>query len=691
SVGKRVPVIAKDNCVGVDTVTGAPVWRRLIGPATPFFPVREPTLPSLICFDTRSNALIRLEQASGDVVWRAPLDGVAAGSPLILAGQIYVATRGGSVYAVDLDNGAILSRLTFAQPVSGPVSIGDGDFVVVAGDREVVYTLGLRPLECVAVSLVGHAPGSVEAPLLAMGPFALLPEKLASEQTRLHLLRADPETGALTIAAREQLPGWVVDPPVIRGRNLFVPSTGERVTAFTVTDAAGQPPLVRVAAFQGQGGGAGPVFLSTGPDRQLWMAGTSLRRIQLTSDALQPDPKLVNFGITSQPLQYLGNTLFHARHRYGSAAVTLTRTDRQTLESDWQAALGQSISAARPAGNDGDSLVCVTELGHIFRVDLNDIVAGGFSSAPRATLRLADREDELVSAAILDDGRTTVWTGGTAPKLWLLSAAGSLSGELALPEPLQHAPVAAGHRIILPFAGRLSMLSGQQIGTEMKDFILPAGQAVPAWSNVSRLDSGDIIAVTTDGLLRRIRERDAPERHLAEAGRLEIGGNVLVVDSHPAGWMVIADDHRQLHLIDLNRLEISADRTFPVPVTHAYVLDEESVVAETADGKLHRLETRGDLDLRWTVDLPGSDLAGRPIQRDGRLILALRDGQILYIDDSRGTVSDVASTGATLAGDLIGVGDRVIATTLDGSLVDVTDPAADTTSERADPRKVAAP
>ncbi|QDU38862.1 Outer membrane protein assembly factor BamB [Maioricimonas rarisocia] len=691
SVGKCVPVVAKDTCVGVDTVTGEPVWRRLIGPATPFFPVREPTLPSLLCFDTRSNELIRLEQDTGDVVWSAPLDEVAAGSPLILAGQVYVATRGGSVYAIDLDNGSVLSRLTFAQPVSGPVPIGDGDFVVVAGDREVVYTLRLRPLECVAVSLVGHAPGSVEAPLLAMGPFALLPEKLATEQTRLHLLRADPETGSLAIAARDRLPGWVVDPPVIRGRDLFVPSTGERVTAFTVTDATGQPPLVQVAAFQGQGGESGPVFLSTGPDRQLWMAGTSLRRIQLTSDALQPDPKLVNFGVTSQPLQYSGSMLFHARHRFGSSAVTVTRTDRQSLESDWQAALGQSILAARPAGNDGDTLVCVTELGHVFRVDAGSIRNGGFSSAPRGLLGLADREDEHVAAATLDDGRTAVWTAGASPTLWLLSAAGTVSGETELPEPLQHPPVAAGNRIILPFAGRLSVLSGQRIGTEVKDFTLPAGQAVPAWSRVTRLESGDIIAVTADGLLRRIRERDTPERHLAEAGRLEVGGNVLAADAHAGGQMVIADDRRQLHLIDLNRLEISATRTFPVPVISAFVLDEANVIAETASRKLHCLATQGDLESKWSIDLPGSGLAGRPVQRDGRTILALRDGQILYVDDSKGTVSDVATTGAAMAGDLIRMGDRVIATTLDGSLIDVTDPAAAVTPEPADQRKVATP
>ncbi|MEW4530499.1 PQQ-binding-like beta-propeller repeat protein [Maioricimonas sp. JC845] len=688
SVGQCVVVVARDTCIGVDTVTGKPVWRRLIGPQTPFFPVREPTLPSLIGFDTRNNELIRFEQDTGNDIWRTPLDDVAAGSPLILDGQVYVATRGGSVYAVDLDNGAVLSQLTFAQPVSGPVPIGNRNFVVVAGDREVAYTLRLRPLECVAVSLVGHAPGSVEAPLLAMGPFALLPEKLATEQTRLHLLRVDAESGGLSVAAREELPGWVVDPAVIRGRDLFIPSTGERVTAFTVTDATGQPPLVQVAAFQGQASESGPVYLSTGPDRQLWMAGTALRRLQLTSDALQPDPKLVNFGVTSQPLQYSGNTLFHARHRFGSGAVTVTRTDRQSLESDWQAAIGQSILAARPAG---DGLLCVTELGHIFRVDLDNIRAGGFSSPPRATLGLTDREDEQVSAALLADGRTVVWTAGTSPRLWTLSAAGSLSGETDLPEPLQQAPVADGNQLILPFAGRLSVLTGRSIGAAVKDFTLPSGQAMPRWSHVMRLDSGDLIAVTSDGQLRRIRQRDTPQQHLAEAGGLDIEGNVLFVVADPGGRMVIADDRRQLHLVDLDRLETSAVRTFPVPVSQAFAVDETTVIAETASGAVHCLDLDNSLESRWSVDLPGSSLAGRPLSRDGQTILALRDGQVVTVDETNGAVNRIVSTGATLSGDVVEVGGHVIATSLDGSLIDVTETNATATSESDAPAKLATP
>jgi len=445
---------------------------------------------------------------------------------------------------------------------------------------------------------------------------------------------------------------------------------------------------VQVAAFQGQASESGPVYLSTGPDRQLWMAGTALRRLQLTSDALQPDPKLVNFGVTSQPLQYSGNTLFHARHRFGSGAVTVTRTDRQSLESDWQAAIGQSILAARPAG---DGLLCVTELGHIFRADLESIRAGGFSSPPRATLGLTDREDEQVSAALLADGRTVVWTAGTSPRLWTLSAAGSLSGETDLPEPLQQAPVADGNQLILPFAGRLSVLTGRSIGMAVKDFTLPSGQAMPRWSHVMRLDSGDLIAVTSDGQLRRIRQRDTPQQHLAEAGGLDIEGNVLFVVADPGGRMVIADDRRQLHQVDLDRLETSAVRTFPVAVSQAFAVDATTVIAETASGAVHCLDLDNSLESRWSVDLPGSSLAGRPLSRDGQTILALRDGQVVTVDETNGAVNRIVSTGTTLSGDVVEVGGHVIATSLDGSLIDVTETNATATSESDAPAKLATP
>lgn len=126
SVGQAVSVLAKDCCYGVDTVTGQPVWRRVIGLNTPFFPLREPSVPSLILFDTRRQELARVHADTGALIWRQPIDEPVSGQPLLDEGQIYLPTRGGGLYKIDLQSGSVSTRLQFSQEVTGAVPLGDG-------------------------------------------------------------------------------------------------------------------------------------------------------------------------------------------------------------------------------------------------------------------------------------------------------------------------------------------------------------------------------------------------------------------------------------------------------------------------------------------------------------------------------------------------------------------------------------
>src|SRR5690606_9190114 len=90
--------------------------------------------------------------------------------------------------------------------------------------------------------------------------------------------------------ADHRLRGVVRDPPAIRGRQLAISSWPERVTAFTVSADAGQPPLSPVAETQVAGAQSTSAWLETGPDDQIWMTSTAVRRLKLTTDSLEIDP-----------------------------------------------------------------------------------------------------------------------------------------------------------------------------------------------------------------------------------------------------------------------------------------------------------------------------------------------------------------------------------------------------------------
>src|SRR5690606_32787062 len=244
-----------------------------------------------------------LDQKTGALLWRQPAVTGVSGPPTIEEGQIYALSRSGTLSKIDLESGQVTSQLTFSQPVVAPATpLLDGERLLVAGSQEVLYTLSNRPLECIAVTYFGHKSGSITAPLLPMGALVLMCENQPKETSLLHVF--DTRQGdQLVQIDTASIPGHVVDPPVIRGRDVFVPSTGERVSSFSASDEPGQTPLVVGPRYEPEGAEQSPMFLATGPDRKVWMASRYLRQLQLTTDAIQPGSTVVNIGIATQPIQ----------------------------------------------------------------------------------------------------------------------------------------------------------------------------------------------------------------------------------------------------------------------------------------------------------------------------------------------------------------------------------------------------
>lgn len=667
SVGETAYVLAKDCIYGIDTVTGDPVWRRVIGPNPPFFPMREPGVPSLVLFDTRHAELIRIHQNTGELIWRLPLDEAVAGQPLLDEGQLYVPTEGGALYKVDLQTGSASTRLTFSQPITGPVALRNGSHLVVAGDRDVVYTLSKQPLACVSVSYIAHKPRSIDAPLLSIGPYVLLGENQGTRQCTLRLLSTSDPLRLSQVAAAT-IPGRVLDTPVIRGRDLFVPTSRERIAAFTVSDDPGQPPLLTGPAYEVQGGGESPTFLATGPDRQLWMASSALRKLQLTSSALEAEQKVVAVGLASQPLQYVGDTMFNARQRPYTSAVTFTQTNRDELTSDWQAVVGAQI-LAHNASSSG--LVCVTEAGHVFRTTPALWGRGGFYG-DAVRLPLSDELREPIRGVSFGDGQLAVAAGGDEPKLWLISRLGQVDATVSLPAALEAAPAPMGTRFLLPTAGRLqlSTLPGQP---PVQEVVLPSDQTGNTrWRQVIGLDEQNAIAITGSGQVLQIRQQSNPRLHLAEITRLDLGAAVGTGADARDGRIAIADAAHRVRLLDALTLDASGQRTLEAPVTNDVWLTGDALFVETGFDQCHCLELNEGLSSRWEQPVAlSAGLAGRPLVAGGYVLLADVSGIVRLVELATGQVRAELDAGCALSGAPLEVAGEWLVPTLDGSLVRV--------------------
>lgn len=677
SVNEVVWALGKDCVYGVDTVTGLPVWRRVIGADSPFFPVEDDSRPSLICFDSDRNELLRIHRNLGALIWRKPLDVRVSGKPLLLQGQIYLTTVDGALLQVDLETGTLTGRLTFSQPVVGPgiIEVSPGaegkaaeSQLVVVGDQDVVYNITRRPLECVAVSYFAQKSQSVVAPLISMGPYAAFVENLSEEKSTLHLLKQDATKPGLYEVASGPITGMVVDEAIIRGRDLFVPSTVERVSAFSVSDTPDEPVLTVGPTFQVQGAKGSPIYLTPGPERQVWMSSSALRKLQLTSDSIQGDANVAAIGISSQPNQHVGNLLFNARRRPFSDGVTLTQTDRDTLTSEWQVQVGARLLAIAPFVGENGSILSVNEGGATFRTLLTDLGKPGFQTESGTLLPISGETTLPLLAGALPDSQIAVACGTPEARIWVINRLGQIEKQAILPANPQAAPVPMGKRIVVPVEGKLHVPRTSQADTIIQDFQFPTGEAAPVWKQVVAVDDKTLVGLTENGLLLQFRLEANPRPHLAEVARETLAGPATGKISVYKGQFAVGAPNGDVMLIDGARFNPVGKRTLDPPASGSAYFTDAGVLVESGDSDLLCLNPDGELTDKWKIEVQSS-LSGQPQVISGQLVLAFEDGTVLNVDPQTGEILKTRRAAGQLDSGPIAVGNQWVLVTWDGSLI----------------------
>ncbi len=682
SVNEVVWVLGKDCLYGVDTMTGLPVWRRVVGTDPAFFPQEEDTLPSLIYYDSDHDEIVRVKRNTGELVWRQALGERATGQPLIEEGKVYVSTVGGVLLKLDLEAGTILSSLTFSQPISGPTVIrhaappgqdATGDsHLVVDGDQDVIYTVTKSPLECSAVSYFAQKSQSVVAPLISVAEYVAYVENHSEESSTLHLIKLDGDKMNLVEAGTGSITGMVVDQSVIRGSDLFVPSTVERVSAFSVSNTVGEPPLTAGPTYQVQGAIGSSIYLTTGPEKQVWMSSSALRRLQLAANAIQVDPKVEAIGLSSQPNQHQGALLFNARRRPFTDAVTLTQTDRDTLTSTWQLVAGSRLIAVSVFSGDNPSLLAVSEGGAPFRMTAAELAQSGFQAQKPDLLPINRETSQPILACALPDAQVAVVSGDPEPRIWILNRLGQIERQGTLPASPQAAPVRLGKRVLVPVAGRLHVARTGQGDSAIQDYQFPSGEAPPTWTQVLAVDDKNVVGVTDAGELLQIRQE--AKNSLALVARQALPGPVVGKMVISQGRFATACATGDVLLFDATKLEPRGQRKLETSASGAAYVTSAGVVVESGHENLHCLNPDAELTDKWTIKLPDSTLAGQPVEIAGDLVLVFRSGLVLHVNPDNGEIVSEQQAAGRLDSGPLQLGNVWFVTTWDGSLIPLTPP-----------------
>jgi outer membrane protein assembly factor BamB/TolA-binding protein len=670
---RPVFVLAKDCCYAVDHATGEPIWRRVIGLDSPFLPMSVATAePGLLLFDTNRLALILVSRRTGKLIWEQAINDPVSGAPLVDQGQIYLATQGRHLDKLDLETGRMISQLTFSQKIlSPPALVRNNERLIVAGDASLIYTLTTSPLACIQVNDLGHAAGTLVNGAMSIGSLVLVTEAGRPSGTRLHVLEAANDETWLKPVKTETVEGQVQDAPVIYGKMLFVASSPARISAFSVSDRPGQESLVPTTSVAVPKQEESPIFLSAGPDGQLWMAGSSLRRLQLKLNAQSfvLDAAETAIGISSQPLQVVGQYLFAARRLPYASSVFFSQVDREPMIGQWRTVFGSSV-IGHLTGKNGD-IVAVGEAGEVFSVSPSafDGSEREFKQSTSANLDPPAGTRTPLRATVLDDGRLAVDCAGPKPTVWLIGSGGQLGGSFGVDQPLEAGPVRLAAGLVLPLSGRLRLTSATSGLAAGEDFVASVGSKKPArWFAVARLGENDLLAVDNGGRLTQVQYRTEPVRHLAEvrSKQLErpLDVPLAVVGSHVA----YADAEGMLHVLDTATLDSVFTQKLSAPAVGGLWTVGSTVLVETRDHQLVCYDLNGQPKLRFHVPLDKTGAAGPPASLNGRLVVATRDGTLLGLDSSTGAITAKASVGQPLFGGVISAGGHSIVASIDGTL-----------------------
>ncbi len=669
SQGRSVFAIGIDSVFALDADTGDPIWRRPVGVDSPFAPIAvKGTEPGVLVFSTLSGELQLLSQKDGHLLWRQPLEGRPSAMPLVVSDNIFITTQHNEMWQVAVANGRALSRLKFSQPIIGPPALAsDGSKLVIPGDETLVYTLSVNPLSCIAVSQIPHKAGSVKTPMLAAGKYFLMCDNVSAEKARIQTLNID-DSGVLKVETTDPIDGQINDPCLLRGYDLFVPSTPQRVTAFRVAEEIGQPPLSRVGANQLEDGVQTRMFLLAGPSAQLWLAGRDLRKFQTRTNTILLDSGITAEGIHLQPIQFVDEAVFLTTRNPQSSSVFFTRANREEMKGTWRTVLGSRLVAVGPAAG-GDSILAVGDYGEAYRVPMAEIAKGGFQLESTSRFRLPDKLTSSVGGVALKDGRVAAWCGAPEPSMWTFTPTGQLERKWTLPDGPQLPPVALDSGVVFAMPGRLhiSAIAGGQAAEDYRA-AQTQNQQQP-WKSLTAISPTQVLAVNADNQFVRVEFRATPRPQLAE---LSVTNVPYVIELPPAvsgEFLFLATTEGKLVMMQAATLEVLAEADLGVIPSAVPKVAGGLVFVELASKEVRVFKVADGLPPAASFPLDGHALAGDPLLlSDNSYLIARTDGAMIRIN-SDGTVSDsVVQLGQSIQQGPLNMNGQIIVIGTDGSL-----------------------
>ncbi len=656
--GKDVPgvdgqvrcVLAGGAVYGIDVSTGKVSWRRSVGTETTVHPqpISEDPRADALLADGRRNELIRVKSATGELVWRLPVEDAFL-TPVFYEGSLLINTRSGKLLEVNPKTGEVTRVVQFPMEISTAIAYDEEQGLLYqVGDHDNVYVVDAETMECQEVLYLGHKEGSVKVPPVYAVGFLLLVENVSSDRSTLHVIAMNDKGLELNEIQSIGLRGNVVVPVHVFERRVLVATDLGAVGVYDVDPNIDPPvqPLGSVNASATKSFVSYPIVYRG----QVWVAGKTLAKYRV-QPALS---KLNRVWIQDDgdtyvaPIQRVEDVLLYARRRQGADAVTISAQSIESEEPYWQTNLGAPAKMSLDRKNNRLRAVA-TQAGYFA------LQAGPASNVilqEPSLVQGADASLDFNQLVEFDSGQLVVLGGKqqsqvmvvdsasapAQPRLVSLVPFGTQSGEA----------VAFQESLLVPFKEGMIRLfdiqDGQQSVLPFQPRLQPGDQK--AWSApvVDQESPGQFIVLEDGRSLYRIGVKESPQPHLAALqqrtleepllGTIATLGDTVFAVSRQA-------DHDVVVTLQLPGLE--DDHKWPLKGRVVWgpqrvndrvfvVSDQEGLICFDSEWAWWRTSAV----LRWQSELSYGHLAGVPLEHAGSYWLASTSGIVWQVDRETG-------------------------------------------------------
>lgn len=647
SLDGALVILVQGSLFGLDAKNGKVNWRRPVGFETFEHPLslsREKNA-DVIAVDSRKHEIFRLSSVTGKLVWKLAVGQPFTG-PSLGEDKIYVTTAGGKILEIDAKTGHSEQQAQMPQKPGVSLAVDSASSKLYQpGQHSTLFVLQADDLQCTQTVYLGHKPGGIAVPPVAVLEHLLVVENPADDYALVHMFApqgAKKELSELPEPIR--LKGRVVVPMAVEGKRVVIVTDLGQVTVLQVDPSNKTKPIRQVGGSEAIE--KSPVHAFYTVDKgMIFVGGRGLAgyEIQGAQEKLGRKWTVAPDDAFIAPPQVVDGSVIHIRRRQGSLATLVEAANSKTGIATWSLELAAPLAALFPS-DPRKQIVAITCRGRVFELSA-EAIAAGYSDAP-AFVPLAGTESMTLTDGLRmgTDKWACLGMQFSGHYLTYDNAAASNRAkhfEAQIPPRDATAPAVAfrGGAAVPLSTGLVKLLNVDTANDLASPFQPPlqAGQRLN-WKQPAVVSADGSVLAVSDGAntIFRLTVKNEPQPHLAALGETVVDHNVVSPLAVAAGTLYAVSRSPSadtLYSFQTPDLQVGPKKALEGRVRFGPASSGE-VVFVADDKNLYCCEGAGKI--RWSIPLAHGIPSAPPIPYEQDFVVVTQSGSVYRVSQDKG-------------------------------------------------------